>query len=240
MGNFIDLTGKQFGNLIVLERTEHPKDKKRTYWLCECQCEKKTKIIVEGYHLRSGHTTSCGCLKKKQFIERSSKGPNIYKIFQDKVMGYNEEDCFIIDKEDYDKVKQYRWHLDHYKYWVADIEIDEVKKRIKLHRFIMNAESNQKVDHKDRNKNNNRKENLRFCTIAENNYNKIQNPEKYVGVRKRTDTGKWSAKIQYKHKIYNLGCFEKEEDALIARLKAEKKFFREFAPQRHLFEKYNI
>lgn len=240
MGNFIDLTGKQFSNLIVLERTEHPKDKKRTYWLCECQCEKKTKIIVEGHHLRSGHTTSCGCLKKKQFIERSSKGPNVYKIFQDKVMGYNEEDCFIIDKEDYDKVKQYRWHLDHYKYWVADIKIDEVKKRIKLHRFIMNAESNQKIDHKDRNKNNNRKENLRFCTIAENNYNKIQNPEKYVGVRKRTDTGKWSAKIQYKHKIYNLGCFEKEEDALIARLKAEKKFFKEFAPQRHLFEKYNI
>ena len=240
MGKFIDLTGKQFNNLVVLERVKNLKDKKRTYWLCECQCENKSKIVVEGYHLRSGHTTSCGCLKKKQFIERSSKGPNIYEFLQEKVIGYNEKDFFIIDKDDYKMVSQYRWHLDHYKYWVTDIEVDGVKKRIKLHRFIMGAKDNQKIDHKDRNKNNNSRENLRFCTIAENNYNKIQNPENYVGVRKRTDTGKWSARIQYKHKAYNLGCFEKEEDALITRLKAEKEFFKEFAPQRHLFEKYNI
>lgn len=29
----------------------------------ECQCECGNKIIVSGNHLRTGHTTSCGCIK---------------------------------------------------------------------------------------------------------------------------------------------------------------------------------
>ena len=34
--------------------------------------------------------------------------------------------------------------------------------------------------------------------------------------------------------------FDKIEDAIKARLEAEKKYFGEFAPQRHLFEQYGI
>jgi hypothetical protein len=37
-----------------------------------------------------------------------------------------------------------------------------------------------------------------------------------------------------------LGCFEKIEDAVVARLKKEKEIWGDFAPQRHLFELYNI
>ena len=32
-------------------------------WLCKCECG--TEKIINGYHLRSGHTKSCGCLSKK-------------------------------------------------------------------------------------------------------------------------------------------------------------------------------
>lgn len=38
----------------------------------------------------------------------------------------------------------------------------------------------------------------------------------------------------------NLGRYSTEEEALIVRLKAEKKYFGEFAPQRDLFEQYDI
>jgi hypothetical protein len=64
--NFIDLKGKRFGKLIVLERVPPPprmKKQNAVYWLCECDCG-KTKIIL-GISLRKGLTKSCGCIGKK-------------------------------------------------------------------------------------------------------------------------------------------------------------------------------
>jgi len=37
-----------------------------------------------------------------------------------------------------------------------------------------------------------------------------------------------------------LGSYKNIENAIIARLKAEKNYFKEFAPQRHLFKEYKI
>ena len=53
----IDLTGKRFGRLVVIERSDkigsHP------MWLCECDCG--NRVIVDGANLRTNHTKSCGC-----------------------------------------------------------------------------------------------------------------------------------------------------------------------------------
>lgn len=61
MGTFIDLTGKQFGNLTVLSRVE--RRGKPPIWKCRCVCG----VIknVRGQSLRIGRTKSCGCLHKK-------------------------------------------------------------------------------------------------------------------------------------------------------------------------------
>lgn len=63
---YIDLTGKVFGRLTVLEKSEHPlgKKEKRAYWLCQCECGNQ-KIIL-GRSLRDGKTLSCGCLQKEK------------------------------------------------------------------------------------------------------------------------------------------------------------------------------
>lgn len=53
----IDLSGQSFGKLTVLERA--PNDGRRTMWACRCSCGKSS--IVDADHLRTGHTTSCGC-----------------------------------------------------------------------------------------------------------------------------------------------------------------------------------
>ena len=64
----IDLTGQQFGRLTVLERTEKPEGVKSrsAYWLCQCNCENKTILKVQGANLRNGNTTSCGCYQKEK------------------------------------------------------------------------------------------------------------------------------------------------------------------------------
>jgi len=64
----IDLTDKKFGRLIVLSyvgcnRPDRIK-KKNHQWKCECDCGNKT--VVLGDNLRSGKTSSCGCLQKEQ------------------------------------------------------------------------------------------------------------------------------------------------------------------------------
>ena len=48
-------------------------------------------------------------------------------------------------------------------------------------------------------------------------------------------------KNRYRNKnVLHLGYFYNINDAIIERLKAEKLYFKEFAPQQHLYEKYGI
>ena len=64
----IDLTGKKFNHWTVLERAKNDKSG-NAMWLCECDCEQHIQKIVKGSSLRSGHSKSCGCLKKQVAAE---------------------------------------------------------------------------------------------------------------------------------------------------------------------------
>lgn len=61
MPPLIDLKGKRFGRLIVVERI--PISNKRTMWICKCDCG--NEVSVDAYNLKSGHTQSCGCIHKE-------------------------------------------------------------------------------------------------------------------------------------------------------------------------------
>ena len=50
----------------------------------------------------------------------------------------------------------------------------------------------------------------------------------------------WRVYISIDKKSINLGSFANKDDAIKARLKAEAKYYGEFAPQIHLFEQYGI
>ena len=59
MPGLIDLTGRRFGRLKVVScasRGNGPVE-----WHCRCQCGARS--VVQGSHLKSGHTRSCGCLR---------------------------------------------------------------------------------------------------------------------------------------------------------------------------------
>jgi hypothetical protein len=60
--NFIDLTGRNFGRLLVIERSnDHllPCGSRVPRWLCKCLCGRRLTVI--GQSLKSGATLSCGC-----------------------------------------------------------------------------------------------------------------------------------------------------------------------------------
>lgn len=52
-----NLTGKKFEKLTVINKAYSKF--RRWYWECQCDCGNIT--IVDGVHLNSGHTKSCGC-----------------------------------------------------------------------------------------------------------------------------------------------------------------------------------
>jgi hypothetical protein len=57
--NFIDLTGKIFGRLTVIDRA--PNVGRKTAWYVRCACGSGERI-VKGCGLHSGRIISCGCL----------------------------------------------------------------------------------------------------------------------------------------------------------------------------------
>lgn len=53
--------GHRFGILTVISRSENDKFG-RTQWLCECDCGKEH--VAAYFRMKSGHTKSCGCIKR--------------------------------------------------------------------------------------------------------------------------------------------------------------------------------
>lgn len=58
-----DLTGQKFSRLTAIKQVPAPESvkNKEPYYLCQCECGKKT--IVRSASLRQGNTRSCGCLQ---------------------------------------------------------------------------------------------------------------------------------------------------------------------------------
>ena len=233
-----DLTGMRFGRLIVVSQTEDyikPCGRRTAAWICKCDCGNTIRVVSS--QLISHKTQSCGCLRKQKNKERLHK-VNQYDLSGEYGIGWtsNTNQEFYFDLEDYDKIKDYSWWENTYGYCTTTIN----KKHIQMHKIISNYKI---VDHYNRNRLDNRKENLKDSDYYKNNQNSSisnKNTSGYIGISFDNPTQKWTAQICINGKQTYLGRREKIEDAIILRLKAEKKIYGENAPQRHLFKEYNI
>lgn len=82
----IDMSGKIFGRLAVLHRTDNDPISGHARWVCQCDCGKTT--VCNGALLRNGSTKSCGCLKTefRVMVNKSRKThgqskKTLYKIW---------------------------------------------------------------------------------------------------------------------------------------------------------------
>lgn len=102
----------------------------------------------------------------------------------------------LIDDDDYELIKDFTWHIQYDKgnfYARCNTWVDGKRKSPKMHRMIMGVSNVQypHVDHKNGNGLDNRKENLRLATIAENSRN--------VGTNSRSVTGYKGVSLYTKH-----------------------------------------
>lgn len=138
----------------------------------------------------------------------------------------------LLDDEDYDKVIKEKYSLSvtwdktikgfyvHFK--VKPLDGKDVRRCIRLHRWIMNCPKHLEVDHINHNTLDNRKCNLRKVTTRGNQLNKRNNTSGCPGVRWHSQGKKWNARITIKGKEKSLGMFNTFEEAVKARYEALK------------------
>ncbi len=145
---------------------------------------------------------------------------------------------FYFDIEDlYIVQSRTNWYVDKGGYLTSSYYYAGVRRIVRFHRIVMHAGPNQYVDHKNRNRYDNRKSNLRCCTYAENNRNRglcATNKSGVIGVHFDKKRNKWTASITLNGKKIFIGRFENKEAAIQARLQKEHELFGEFAPQQML------
>ena len=134
-----------------------------------------------------------------------------------------------VDDDDYEELSRYKWYLDGNGYAVRG-------ECVSMHRMIMKAPKGLVVDHINHRPADNRKENLRLCTTAQNSMNMSKRRKiyssRYKGVRRLQAgrTGKpWLANIRLSGRTIFLGSFDKEEHAAMAYDMWARMLFGEFA-----------
>lgn len=141
----------------------------------------------------------------------------------------------IIDEEDFERVNQYKWQLttsDGKRFYAkTTFWLNSKKQDLKLHRFILGFGLGQRVpivDHKNSNGLDNRKENLRTCTLTQNAQHSTK-PSKnaYKGIY--PNHNKWAARIKVNKKLIRKYQFNTPQEAAQWYNEMAIKHFGEFA-----------
>lgn len=128
--------------------------------------------------------------------------PNEYSINEDTAIIHLQNNlCTLIDVDNLERVINLcRWVMDGD--YVCGMVYDSVtnkRKKLLLHRFILNMETNSFIDHINGNGKDNRQKNLRISTNKQNQENRKATPSDNTssirGVYYRKDRGKWECSI---------------------------------------------
>ena len=244
MGVLTDLTNQTFDRLTVVQRANDyvsPQGKHIVQWLCKCSCGNPNYITIAGSSLKRGLTKSCGCLQKEKASKIGSKTIkengklcrkyNVYDLSNEYGVGYaiNTNKPFYFDLDDYENIKDYCWRENRTSGYIVTNTYNNVN--LGMHRLVMHCPAEMVVDHINHNRIDNRKINLRICTVQQNNCNlsiKSNNTSGYTGVSWSKHTKKWHCYIEINGKRINLGYFNDINKAIEARQQAEIKYFGKF------------
>lgn len=137
----------------------------------------------------------------------------------------------FVDDEDFEWLSQWKWQYVS-KYAMRAFKVNGKVERELMHRKIMNTPAGMDTDHKNGNKLDNQRKNLRICTRSENEWNKgktSRNTSGYMGVNWDMHSRKWKAMIKVHRESIYLGLYQDVVQAAKAYDEAAIKYHGEFA-----------
>jgi hypothetical protein len=210
MAKFEDLTGKRFGRLIVISRTENAG--KRISWNCICDCGKE-KVVTTG-NLK-GKTKSCGCMraemvttsnithglsKKSEYSIWKAMISRCYRKTTSNFIHYGGRGITVCDE----------WK-NSFEVFYSDMG-DKPSEEHTLDRIDVNG--------------NYEPFNCKWATKKEQARNRrIRSKTGVTGVSFNKRLNKYQAKIKVEGEEFYLGSFDTLEKATEARSKAEKEYW---------------
>jgi hypothetical protein len=139
----------------------------------------------------------------------------------------------LIDDDDFETVSRFKWCCDRQKDMRSPIyAITWNKGKImRMHRLILNAQPGQLVDHINGNGLDNRRSNIRICTIAENAHNihKTRGKSIFKGVSWHDKHKIWDVTITLDCTRIYIGTYKNELEAALAYDEAARKYHGVFA-----------
>lgn len=159
-----------------------------------------------------------------------AKKQNVFKECNGYITGWttNTNRPFYFDYEDWEMIKKKSWYEDRLQNGYVVTSGGTGNSPIYLHKLIMGNEGI--VDHKNRNKLDNRRNNLRIITQQENSCNRnisCRNKSGKQGVTWHKRAKAWEVKIGFKGKDYGIKYFKNFDDAILYREELEKKYFKD-------------
>lgn len=142
----------------------------------------------------------------------------------------------LVDERDFAELSKYKWSAEKRgKIFYASRYLKKIngeKTRIRMHTEIKKSPHGKEIDHIDRNGLNNQRSNLRICTRAENERNKLErsdNKSGFKGVCWSKQYKKWRSRIQCNGKEFHLGYFKDKIKACETYIKYCKIYHGKFA-----------
>ena len=139
----------------------------------------------------------------------------------------------MVDDADFPQLSRYRWYLHPAGYAIRFEASNGSMRSYYMHRDVTGAPSGHEVDHVNRDKLDNRRENLRLCSRSQNNVNVVRasypNSTGFRGVFYIEARGQWCAQIWANGRHLKLGRWRSPEDAARAYDSAARELHGEFA-----------
>ncbi len=220
-----NVLGKTFGYLTVLEATQKRK-RKDIVWRCRCKCGKEVEVPT--VMLLGGHTTSCGCLNAEilRYVNRYVEGTSLRQCMDDRVTNPNSVSGYVGVQPKREKWTAYiNYKGVHYNLGTYSSIEDAVKARAKAKELVMEEAAKLSEEYADsfgempRRLTPPAEELSSKLPASKNTARRSDNRSGQTGVSMQN--GKWNASICVKGYRYRLGAYERLEDAIAARKKAD-------------------
>lgn len=145
----LDIKGKQFGKLKVLEYAGNKN------WLVECECG--TRKLVRGANLRNGSTVSCGCLSYKatkdelihsikEFTTKNNKKPTVWELAEFIGISENQMRYALIKNELYNSSNIYKRFSSKYESEIFEYLLELGIRADEIHHNVFNIIPSMELD----------------------------------------------------------------------------------------------